>query len=71
MKRSAFRFSSLNPTLTPTFQYHQLTGELGSLKAQLKSLENDLKEFKDVHKKYTDQLIRVKVCFTAHSVIFL
>jgi len=48
-------------------QYHQLTGELGSLKAQLKSLETDLKEFKDVYKKYTDQLIRVKVSDMANS----
>ncbi|KDR82825.1 hypothetical protein GALMADRAFT_112894 [Galerina marginata CBS 339.88] len=47
--------------------YHQLTGELGSLKAQLKSLETDLKEFKDVYKKYTDQLIRVKVSDMANS----
>ncbi|PPQ65393.1 hypothetical protein CVT26_000018 [Gymnopilus dilepis] len=47
--------------------YHQLTGELGSLKAQLKSLETDLKEFKDVYKNYTDQLIRVKVSDMANS----
>jgi len=26
-------------------------------------LETDLKEFKNVHKQYTDQLIRVKVTF--------
>ncbi|CAA7261579.1 unnamed protein product [Cyclocybe aegerita] len=47
--------------------YHQLTGELGSLKAQLKTLESDLKEFKDVYKKYTDQLIRVKVSDMANN----
>ncbi|KAJ3509992.1 hypothetical protein NLJ89_g4921 [Agrocybe chaxingu] len=47
--------------------YHQLTGELGSLKAQGKTLENDLKEFKDVYKKYTDQLIRVKVSDMANN----
>ncbi|KAF8798952.1 hypothetical protein BYT27DRAFT_6885490 [Phlegmacium glaucopus] len=47
--------------------YNQLTGELSSLKVQLKSLETDLKEFKDVHKKYTDQLIRVKVSDMANS----
>ncbi|KJA21183.1 hypothetical protein HYPSUDRAFT_141004 [Hypholoma sublateritium FD-334 SS-4] len=48
-------------------KYHRLTGELSTLKAQLKSLENDLKEFKDVYKKYTDQLIRVKVSDMANS----
>ncbi|KAF8195567.1 AAA domain-containing protein [Pholiota molesta] len=47
--------------------YHQLTGELGSLKVQLKSLETDLKEFKDVYKNYTEQLIRVKVSDMANS----
>jgi DNA repair protein RAD50 len=31
------------------------------LKAALKTSENDLREFKDVYKQYTDQLIRVKV----------
>ncbi|KIM43207.1 hypothetical protein M413DRAFT_444016 [Hebeloma cylindrosporum] len=46
---------------------HQLTGEIGAQKAQLKSLENDLKEFKDVYKNYTDQLIRVKVSDMANS----
>jgi hypothetical protein len=34
---------------------------LGSLKAQVKTVEEDLKQFKDVNKKYTDQLIKVKV----------
>lgn len=38
-----------------------MEGELVSLKSQLQSLESDFKEFKDVNKKYTDQLIRVKV----------
>lgn len=57
---SPLSFTSCRPPLTPS-QYHQLTGELGSLKAALKTSENDLREFKDVHKQYTDQLIRVKV----------
>jgi len=47
--------------------YNQLSGELSSLKVQQKSLEADLKEFKDIHKKYTDQLIRVKVSDMANS----
>ncbi|KAF9475656.1 hypothetical protein BDN70DRAFT_955105 [Pholiota conissans] len=47
--------------------YHQLTGELGSLKAQLKTLEADHKEFKDVYKNYTEQLIRVKVSDMANN----
>lgn len=45
----------------PLCQYSKIDGELGSLKSQLQSLESDFKEFKDVNKKYTDQLIRVKV----------
>ena len=32
------------------------------MRAQLKGLEHDMKEFKDINKDYTDQLIRVKVC---------
>ncbi|KAF4617143.1 hypothetical protein D9613_005936 [Agrocybe pediades] len=47
--------------------YHQLTGEIGSLKAQLKSLETDAKEYKNVYKNYTDQLIRVKVSDMANN----
>ncbi|KAH9480437.1 DNA repair protein RAD50 [Psilocybe cubensis] len=46
---------------------HQLTGELGTLKAQSKTLDNDLKEYKDVYKNYTDQLIRVKVSDMANN----
>ena len=45
----------------PFSQYSHIEGELVSLKSQLKSLESDYREFKDVNKKYTDQLIKVKV----------
>ncbi|KAM6494340.1 hypothetical protein JOM56_010701 [Amanita muscaria] len=41
--------------------YSHIEGELVSLKNQLKSLESDFREFKDIAKKYTDQLIKVKV----------
>ena len=36
-------------------------GELNSLKAQLKTLEKEVKEYKDINQKYTDQLVKVKV----------
>ena len=47
------------PTL---HQYAHLGGELSSCESQLKQLEGDMHDFKDVHKKYRDQLVRVKVC---------
>ncbi|KAK2465331.1 hypothetical protein APHAL10511_002685 [Amanita phalloides] len=47
--------------------YSKIDGELGSLKSQLQSLESDFKEFKDVNKKYTDQLIRVKMSDMANN----
>ncbi|KAF9533118.1 P-loop containing nucleoside triphosphate hydrolase protein [Crepidotus variabilis] len=47
--------------------YHLRTGELGSMKAQTKTLEDDLKQFKDVYKKYTNQLIKVKVSDMANN----
>lgn len=37
-------------------------GSLEATKQQIKSLEVDLKEFKGINQKYTDQLIKVKVC---------
>lgn len=43
-------------------QYARLGGELNSYESQLKQLEADLEDFKDVHKKYRDQLVKVKVC---------
>lgn len=42
-------------------QYASLGGEVSSQKSQLKTWESDLKEFKDINKRYTDQLIKVKV----------
>lgn len=46
-------------------QYAHVGGELSSLKAQVRTLENDMKDFKDIGKRYTDQLIKVKVCHAA------
>jgi DNA repair protein RAD50 len=43
------------------------------MRAQLKALEHDMKEFKDINKDYTDQLIRVKVrnpCLFTYSSRF-
>ncbi|KIK01859.1 hypothetical protein K443DRAFT_678003 [Laccaria amethystina LaAM-08-1] len=47
--------------------YNHLAGELSSQKSQLRSLESDFKEFKDINKKYTEQLVRVKVSDMANS----
>lgn len=43
-------------------QHAHLGGEMASHRAQLSTWESDLKEFKDVSKRYTDQLVKVKVC---------
>jgi DNA repair protein RAD50 len=48
-------------------QYSHLAGEVSSLQSQLKGLESDLKEFKDIYKRYTDQLIQVKVIYWSCS----
>lgn len=48
-----------NPNISQ--QYASIGGEVSSQKSQLKTWENDLKEFKDINKRYTDQLIKVKV----------
>ena len=45
------------------YQSAHIGGELTSLRAQLQKLEEDLREFKDINKKYTDQLVKVKVSF--------
>ncbi|KAJ7250863.1 AAA domain-containing protein [Mycena haematopus] len=47
--------------------YAHLAGELSSSKSQLKELESDLKDFKEINKKYTDQLIKVKMSDMANS----
>ncbi|KAG5648426.1 hypothetical protein DXG03_005000 [Asterophora parasitica] len=44
--------------------YSHIAGEVSSHQSQLKALELDLKEFKNINKKYTEQLIRVKVGIT-------
>ncbi|KAG6890641.1 hypothetical protein C0995_006617 [Termitomyces sp. Mi166 len=40
--------------------FSHIAGEVSSHQSQLKALEADLKEFKNINKKYTEQLIRVK-----------
>ncbi|KAJ7044129.1 hypothetical protein C8F04DRAFT_1228961 [Mycena alexandri] len=47
--------------------YSHLAGELSSSRSQLKSLEADLRDFKEINKKYTDQLIKVKMSDMANS----
>lgn len=48
-----------------------MTGELGSDRLKTKEIEDDLKEYKNVAKQYTDQLIKVKVSkyFSAEILI--
>lgn len=41
---------------------------MSSLKDQLKGVEDDLGEFKNVYKMYTDQLIKVKVSVLSYSL---
>ncbi|KAL1950586.1 hypothetical protein VTO73DRAFT_5710 [Trametes versicolor] len=48
-------------------KYSHIGGELSSYKSQLKTLEHDAEDFKDVHKKYRDQLIRVKMSDMANN----
>ncbi|KAH7915854.1 hypothetical protein BJ138DRAFT_881119 [Hygrophoropsis aurantiaca] len=38
-----------------------LGGEINSQGEQLKQWEKDLREFKDINKRYTEQLVKVKV----------
>ncbi|KAI0755005.1 hypothetical protein C8Q80DRAFT_404011 [Daedaleopsis nitida] len=42
-------------------------GELNSLEDQLKTFENDMQDFKNVNKKYRDQLIKVKMSDMANN----
>ncbi|KAI0670775.1 hypothetical protein C8Q78DRAFT_1078750 [Trametes maxima] len=48
-------------------KYSHIGGELSSFKSQLKTLENDALDYKNVHKKYRDQLIKVKVSDMANN----
>ncbi|KAI0057825.1 hypothetical protein BV25DRAFT_1994717 [Artomyces pyxidatus] len=45
----------------------RISGELSSLKSQLKTLEGDLAEYKHVNKQYTDQLVKVKMSDMANN----
>ena len=47
--------------MTASDQSAHIGGELTSLRAQLQTLDKDLGDYKDTNKKYTDQLIKVKV----------
>ncbi|KAH9947593.1 P-loop containing nucleoside triphosphate hydrolase protein [Amylocystis lapponica] len=47
--------------------FAHIGGELSSLRSQLKTLQVDQREFKDVAKKYRDQLIKVKMSDMANN----
>ncbi|KAF5382729.1 hypothetical protein D9615_002851 [Tricholomella constricta] len=47
--------------------YSHIAGEVSSHQSQLKSWESDLRDFKDINKKYTEQLIQVKMSDMANS----
>lgn len=47
--------------MTTDNQNAYIGGELTSLRAQLQTLEKDLGDYRDTSKKYTDQLVKVKV----------
>ena len=55
--------------ITEFLQYSHIGGELSSYKAQLKTLESDAQDFKNIHKKYRDQLIKVKVSYSGHPFL--
>ncbi|KAI1789650.1 hypothetical protein LXA43DRAFT_1020614 [Ganoderma leucocontextum] len=48
-------------------KYAHIGGEVSSLKSQLKTFESDMSDFKNVNKKYKDQLIRVKMSDMANN----
>ncbi|RDX42487.1 hypothetical protein OH76DRAFT_1362729 [Lentinus brumalis] len=48
-------------------RYSHIAGELSSLQTYLKTLESDMSEFKNVGKKYRDQLIKVKMSDMANN----
>ncbi|CAG8743040.1 11336_t:CDS:2, partial [Acaulospora colombiana] len=50
-----------------TRQSQHLQGELTSLRAQLKGLEADGREYRDAAKKYTDQLVKTKMAEMINS----
>jgi len=51
------------------FQHAHIGGELSSERSKLKTWEDDLKEFKDINKRYTAQLIKVKVRILAINLV--
>lgn len=62
---------SLSVTLLspPTLQYGRIRGELDTLQQQVEKYDTDLKKnFKDINKRYTDQLIKVKVALISLSL---
>ncbi|TCD70142.1 DNA repair protein rad50 [Steccherinum ochraceum] len=48
-------------------KYAHIGGELSSAQAQLKTLESDMKEFKNIQQKYRDQLVKVKLSDMANN----
>lgn len=62
MLRYAYGFDQNEARLTCLSQCAHIDGELSSLRVQLRTIEADFKEFKDINKRYRDQLIKVKVC---------
>lgn len=48
-------------------KYAHLGGEISSLNETLKQVEKDLREYKDTNKRYTDQLVKVKMSDMANN----
>ncbi|KAI6096209.1 hypothetical protein EV401DRAFT_1143963 [Pisolithus croceorrhizus] len=48
-------------------KYAHLGGEISSLNETLKQVERDLREYKDANKRYTDQLVKVKMSDMANN----
>ncbi len=48
-------------TSKQSMQYSRLGGEISTLRDQLDMLQKDLDDFKNIDKRYTDQLVKVKV----------
>ncbi|KAG1766114.1 P-loop containing nucleoside triphosphate hydrolase protein [Suillus placidus] len=48
-------------------KYAHIGGEISSHQEQLKMTEKDLRDFKDINKRYTDQLVKVKMSDMANN----
>ncbi|KAL4080977.1 P-loop containing nucleoside triphosphate hydrolase protein [Scleroderma citrinum] len=48
-------------------KYAHIGGEISSLSQTLKQVEKDLREYKDINKRYTDQLVKVKMSDMANN----